>query len=214
LLSADVLCCLRVSRWKAGDKYTGEWKHSLMHGKGTYHYRNGRKYEGDWVAGYKQGIGTFTWPNGDSYKGQFHLDKCNGMAEGGVPSLADEPLLRCHRVVIPLRCSLSMCMCLSLSLSLSMCLCLCLSLCVCVCVCLSVSVSVSLCLCLSMEFSRHLLVFTICELHYVVLMCTYSNLYPYNVCVCVIFHSLNYFSCRHWSANLFRWSVVHRRVVE
>ena len=37
------------SKW-AGNKYTGEWKNDLMHGKGTYIFSNGNKYVGNWFG--------------------------------------------------------------------------------------------------------------------------------------------------------------------
>jgi hypothetical protein len=43
----------------SGERFEGEWKNSLMNGKGTYIGPNEEKYEGDWVDGKIEGEGSF-----------------------------------------------------------------------------------------------------------------------------------------------------------
>lgn len=54
-----------------GDKYIGEFQHSLPHGRGIYHGHNGSTYKGPFIKGKRQGYGTFSWSNGDEYIGEY-----------------------------------------------------------------------------------------------------------------------------------------------
>ena len=56
--------------WPNGDKYTGEWKGDVKHGKGTYFYASGNKYTGEYRNGIKHGYGTF-------YFGEFKYEGKN-----------------------------------------------------------------------------------------------------------------------------------------
>ena len=60
--------------WPNGDKYTGEWKNDVKHGKGTYIYANGNKYVGEYKDGKKHGYGTFYFGE-FKYEGKWVDDK-------------------------------------------------------------------------------------------------------------------------------------------
>ena len=60
-----------------GQKYVGEWKNDMRHGKGTNLFK-GIKYVGEWKAGKFDGNGTMTYPNGMKYVGEFKNDKRHG----------------------------------------------------------------------------------------------------------------------------------------
>lgn len=49
---------LGVLESSTGERFEGEWKNSLLNGKGTYSSPDGEKYEGDWVDGKIEGEGT------------------------------------------------------------------------------------------------------------------------------------------------------------
>lgn len=47
-----------------GNKFTGEFKDVVRHGKGIKTYANGATYEGYWVNDVREGKGIKTWANG------------------------------------------------------------------------------------------------------------------------------------------------------
>lgn len=57
------------------NKYEGEFKDDLRHGKGVEVYDNGDRYEGEYSFGLKNGIGTYYYSNGDWWKGEWKDDK-------------------------------------------------------------------------------------------------------------------------------------------
>lgn len=72
--------------YKNGDKYIGEFKNSIPHGRGVYYNKDGSMYRGPFVNGRRQGYGTFTWPNGDKYIGEYR----NNMRHGeGIYTFSD-----------------------------------------------------------------------------------------------------------------------------
>lgn len=52
------------------DRYKGEWKDGMMHGKGTFMWSKGDMYEGHWRAGKMHGHGVKKMGNGDVYEGK------------------------------------------------------------------------------------------------------------------------------------------------
>jgi hypothetical protein len=54
-----------------GDKYIGEFKNSLPHGRGAYYNKDGSTYKGPFLEGKRQGYGTFVWANGEKYIGEY-----------------------------------------------------------------------------------------------------------------------------------------------
>jgi hypothetical protein len=54
-----------------GDKYIGEFKNSLPHGRGIYQGHNGSTYKGPFIKGMRQGYGSFNWSSGDQYIGEY-----------------------------------------------------------------------------------------------------------------------------------------------
>lgn len=75
-----------VFEWNDGDKYEGEFKDNLRHGKGFMfyyrnqfsHYENPINYRGDFQKGSIDGSGLMFYNNGALYTGQFR----NGMRYG------------------------------------------------------------------------------------------------------------------------------------
>ncbi|MCH2021325.1 MAG: caspase family protein [Saprospiraceae bacterium] len=61
-----------------GDKYIGEFKNSLPHGRGAYYNKEGSTYKGPFIEGRRQGYGTFTWTNGDKYIGEYYNNMRHG----------------------------------------------------------------------------------------------------------------------------------------
>ncbi|MDC0230325.1 caspase family protein [Aureispira] len=61
-----------------GDKYIGEFKNSLPHGRGAYFNKQGSTYKGPFIEGRRQGYGTFTWTNGDKYIGEYFNNMRHG----------------------------------------------------------------------------------------------------------------------------------------
>jgi len=61
-----------------GNKYTGETKGLLRHGRGVFTWTDGTKYIGNWVNGEMNGKGTTKYPSGHSYEGSFK----DGVYEG------------------------------------------------------------------------------------------------------------------------------------
>ena len=61
-----------------GDKYEGDWKDGMLHGKGTYTWAVGHKYVGGWKNGKMHGKGTFTNASGSKYVGEFWYGEYEG----------------------------------------------------------------------------------------------------------------------------------------
>ena len=68
--------------YNSGDKYEGEWKDWLHHGKGTYTWLDGDRYAGGWKDGKFHGQGALTCldERGDKfeYQGKFRKGKYHG----------------------------------------------------------------------------------------------------------------------------------------
>eukprot|EP00753_Platysulcus_tardus_P013359 PLAT3662.7.p1 GENE.PLAT3662.7~~PLAT3662.7.p1 ORF type:complete len:287 (+),score=144.27 PLAT3662.7:415-1275(+) len=68
--------------WVDGNKYEGEWKENMRHGKGAFWVRVGRKlrkqYTGDWRRNMRHGLGIFFYDNGDKYEGEWRHNRRYG----------------------------------------------------------------------------------------------------------------------------------------
>ena len=62
----------------AAEKYTGEIRNDVPHGKGVMEWTDGRRYEGEWKYGEQDGSGVYQWPGGEIYKGQWREGKWHG----------------------------------------------------------------------------------------------------------------------------------------
>lgn len=70
-----------------GDRYMGDWKDNLRHGKGTHYYiKTSNQYTGEWECDKRHGYGTLSVPeedysekNKDSQRGFFESDKPKSM---------------------------------------------------------------------------------------------------------------------------------------
>ena len=60
------------------ERYVGEFKNDLKHGRGLYIWRDGKTYNGEWKNGKMDGKGEFYWPNGSIYRGQYEKDEKHG----------------------------------------------------------------------------------------------------------------------------------------
>ncbi|XP_068629976.1 MORN repeat-containing protein 3-like [Battus philenor] len=65
------------------DKFVGDWKNDLKHGKGLFLTIGGKLYEGDWYNGYRHGYGTLSYrlPNRTFYM-QYRGEWIKGKPEG------------------------------------------------------------------------------------------------------------------------------------
>lgn len=68
----------KIKYYKNGNKYEGEFKNGMRHGKGVMHYYYGNKYYGEWKLDKKEGKGIYYWKDGRRYSGDFADDKING----------------------------------------------------------------------------------------------------------------------------------------
>ena len=64
--------------FKNGNIYVGELKMGVFEGKGKLIYKNGDFYEGNWLDDNKEGEGKFTYANGNIYEGNFRLGYMEG----------------------------------------------------------------------------------------------------------------------------------------
>lgn len=63
-----------------GEKYEGDLKRGLAHGKGKA-WGESDSYRGNFKKGYPHGEGIYTWGNGSVYKGEFVKGKMSGQGE-------------------------------------------------------------------------------------------------------------------------------------
>jgi hypothetical protein len=54
-----------------GNKYEGEFKQGLPHGKGKYFFSDGEIYDGDWANGVPHGNGIYKFKDGRTYNGEY-----------------------------------------------------------------------------------------------------------------------------------------------
>eukprot|EP00126_Sphaerothecum_destruens_P001161 Sdes_comp13356_c0_seq1m3155 len=53
--------------FRNGNKYSGEWKHNQMHGRGIFEWADGSIYEGDFFENQINGTGIYRWTDGSFY---------------------------------------------------------------------------------------------------------------------------------------------------
>ncbi|HIC77131.1 MAG TPA: hypothetical protein EYO89_04605, partial [Candidatus Dadabacteria bacterium] len=54
-----------------GEKYVGEFKDGMRHGKGTFTFPDGEKYVGEYKDGKRHGKGTCISPDGEKYVDEY-----------------------------------------------------------------------------------------------------------------------------------------------
>ncbi len=60
--------------WALGlllDRFQGETRQGLPHGRGVYEFFSGKRYEGEWENGYEHGQGITEFPNGERFEGEW-----------------------------------------------------------------------------------------------------------------------------------------------
>ena len=60
-----------IAEFSSGNKFVGEFKDNLKHGKGTFTWADGTKYVGQYKDDLNSGQGTYTFANGDKYVGEY-----------------------------------------------------------------------------------------------------------------------------------------------
>ena len=70
------------------ERYEGEWRMGLRHGRGCAVFDDGARYAGEWSEGRMDGWGVYTWPapGNAQYRGSFRDDRREGL---GVVTHAD-----------------------------------------------------------------------------------------------------------------------------
>lgn len=68
-----------IEHYTNGNKYTGQKKGTLKHGKGKYLFKDGTFYDGQWSNNKINGIGNLYFADGDlEYSGEWRNDEFNG----------------------------------------------------------------------------------------------------------------------------------------
>ncbi|CAF4216308.1 unnamed protein product, partial [Adineta steineri] len=70
---------IHTDQW--GNRYEGEMKDGIEHGKGHMEYTNGDKYTGIYVEGNITGQGVYIFANGNRYEGQWKDNKKHGKGQ-------------------------------------------------------------------------------------------------------------------------------------
>lgn len=68
-----------VEHYTNGNKYIGQKKGALKHGRGRYEFHDGSYYDGEWENNKISGVGELFFPNQKlEYTGEWHNDEYNG----------------------------------------------------------------------------------------------------------------------------------------
>ena len=73
--------CIGTKEYGNGDKYEGEWREGLMHGRGKYTFADGTFYEGEWKDDKRHGRGKEAFADGRIYDGEWKEDNRHGRAK-------------------------------------------------------------------------------------------------------------------------------------
>ena len=65
-------------KWQDCTTYVGDWVNGAASGNGVMTWPSGKRYEGQWSDGSQEGHGMMFYPNGSIYEGEFH----NGQRHG------------------------------------------------------------------------------------------------------------------------------------
>ena len=65
------------------NRYKGQFKDGLRHGKGMFAYATGASYKGDWNKNLKEGYGTFVYEDGTVFTGEFKQDRLPSRRQTG-----------------------------------------------------------------------------------------------------------------------------------
>ena len=80
-VSGDCANGYSTNVWDNGDKYVGEYKNGLMHGKGEFEFSSGSKYVGEFRNNTRDGHGTYIYSNGHKYVGLWENGRKHGKGE-------------------------------------------------------------------------------------------------------------------------------------
>ena len=61
----------RTQHYSTGQRYEGEWRDGLFHGRGTFTFQDGTKHAGLWASGKKHGRGSLVTPDGSVFIGEW-----------------------------------------------------------------------------------------------------------------------------------------------
>ena len=64
-----------------GDRYVGQWRDGLFHGRGTYTSVSGASYAGDWIEGLRHGGGSMIDCDQSIYQGGWALGQRSGRGD-------------------------------------------------------------------------------------------------------------------------------------
>jgi hypothetical protein len=72
----------RTDPYTQFDRYNGQWKCDLYHGKGTLMQNNTNVYAGEFASGKRHGTGEQSYLIGDKFKGLWEMDKRPAQSDG------------------------------------------------------------------------------------------------------------------------------------
>merc|ERR1719478_1640847 len=67
-----------VETWSDGSCYVGQYADGRKNGEGSFDWPDGRKYVGEWEISRMQGRGVYIWPDGRKYEGTYAQDLKHG----------------------------------------------------------------------------------------------------------------------------------------
>jgi hypothetical protein len=82
-----------------GDKYEGEWRYSMKHGKGTEQYHNGDIYIGNYREGLPNGFGKYVWADKGYFEGTFVNGQKTGLGKWTKQVIQTDPVLKTRKIL-------------------------------------------------------------------------------------------------------------------